>query len=80
MDDDIDKIALAASKAIIRSFDDVDPSSIITKYAFVIEYARPDGSKGLSRVTGPAGSTIWDARGLWFEALHGDWPSDDPSE
>lgn len=70
---------MSVDDSIIRACDealrDLVPvvERVVTKFAVVIEYADAEGGRGLARISGPIGTTKWEARGLWFDALYGDW-------
>lgn len=57
-----------------------DGGPVVTRYALVVEYAATNRGKGLARISGPEGTTTWEAAGLWHEALYGDWPDPDPDD
>lgn len=51
-------------------------TAILTKWIAVAEWATPDGTRWLSRLS-PEETTSWDRSGMLHDALNGTWPDDE---
>lgn len=69
----IDDAIMAACAEAVTAMNEGRPGRVVTRYALVVEYAHPEGGKGIARISGPEGTMSWEAAGLWHEALYGDW-------
>jgi hypothetical protein len=52
------------------------PGALLTGWAVVTQWVDPDGETWLARGHS-ATIPYWGAKGLWHEALYGDWPEPD---
>ncbi len=50
--------------------------ALLTGWALVAEWVDHDGERWLSKAHS-ASSSSWAVKGMWHEALHGDWPGED---
>lgn len=46
---------------------------MLTGWALVSEWMDQDGERWLARAHS-ASTASWEAKGMWHDALHGDWP------
>jgi hypothetical protein len=58
--------------------DEISGGVVLTQWAIVTEWMDHDGQRFLTRMHQPDG-TIWQAKGLWHEALNGTWPGSEES-
>ena len=60
----------------IRASVTTGEGSVVTGWTLVVEMMGGDGQRWLARAHAET-TPSWTARGMHFEALHGDWPDED---
>lgn len=73
--DDSDPKRDAIHAALQEQGCDSKPGALLTGWGVVAQWVDPDGETWLTRAHS-ATLPSWAAKGLWHEALYGDWPTE----